>query len=98
MGEDMPFATRGGLAVRHTFPLDGEYVFQLRLKRNGTVSTIDGIDEDEHEIELRVDHALVKRFTIGGKFKGPDPGRADRRAGRRRRGPAAPRLPHERRQ
>ena len=46
----------------------------IRLKRNGTVSTIDGIDEDEHEIELRVDHALVKRFTIGGKFKGPDPG------------------------
>ena len=70
----MPFATHGGLAVRHTFPLDGEYVFTLRLKRNGTVSTIDGIDEDEHEIELRVDHALVKRFTIGGKFKGPDPG------------------------
>jgi cytochrome c5 len=73
-GEDLPFATHGGLAVRHTFPLDGEYVFALRLKRNGTVSTIDGIEEDEHEIELRVDHALVKRFKIGGKFKGPDPG------------------------
>src|SRR5688572_30384515 len=25
-GEDLPFATHGGLAVRHTFPLDGEYV------------------------------------------------------------------------
>ena len=74
MGEDLPFATHGGLAVRHAFPLDGEYVFTLRLKRNGTVSTIDGIEEDEHEIELRIDHALVKRFTIGGKFKGPDPG------------------------
>jgi mono/diheme cytochrome c family protein len=73
-GEDLPFATHGGLAVRHTFPLDGEYAFTLRLKRNGTVSTIDGIEEDEHEIELRVDHALVKRFKIGGKFKGPDPG------------------------
>ena len=47
---------------------------RIRLKRNGTVSTIEGIDEDEHEIELRVDHALVKQFTIGGKFKGPDPG------------------------
>jgi mono/diheme cytochrome c family protein len=74
MGEDMPFGTHGGLALRHTFPLDGEYVFAVRLKRNGTVSTIDGIEEDEHEIELRVDHALVKRFRIGGKFKGPDPG------------------------
>lgn len=73
-GEDMPFATRGGLAVRHTFPLDGEYVFTLRLKRNGIVSTIDGIEQNEHEIEVRVDHALVKRFRIGGKFRGPDPG------------------------
>ena len=35
MSEDLPFATHGGLAVRHTFPLDGEYVFKLRLKRNG---------------------------------------------------------------
>jgi hypothetical protein len=73
-GEDLPFGTHGGLAVRHTFPLDGEYVFALRLKRNGTVSTIDGIEEDEHQIELRVDHALVKQFRIGGRFKGPDPG------------------------
>src|SRR5216683_4500436 len=74
MGEDMPFATHGGLAVRHAFPLDGEYAFAIRMKKNGTVSTIDGIEDDEHQIELRVDHALVKRFTIGGKFKGPDPG------------------------
>ena len=72
--EDLPFATRGGIAIRHPFPLDGEYQFKLRLKRNGTVSTIDGIEEDEHVIEVRVDHALVKTFTIGGKFKGRNPG------------------------
>jgi mono/diheme cytochrome c family protein len=72
--EDLPFATRAGLAVRHAFPLDGEYVFKLKLKRNGTVSTIDGIEEDAHVIEVRVDHALVKKFTIGGEFKGRNPG------------------------
>ena len=72
--EDMPFATHGGLAVRHTFPLDGEYVFAIRLKRNETIETIDGIAEDEHEIELRVDHELIRRFPIGGRFPGPDPG------------------------
>ena len=72
--EDMPFATSGGLAVRHGFPLDGEYEFRIKMKRNGTVSTIEGIDEDEHDIELRVDHQLVKQFKIGGKYKGPDPG------------------------
>src|SRR5262245_13279887 len=74
MGEDLPFATRGGLAARHTFPLDGEYTFKLRLTRDPTVLTILGIEEDEHQIELRVDHALVKQFHIGGQVKGQDPG------------------------
>src|SRR5262249_40779522 len=74
MGEDMPFGTHGGLAVRHTFPLDGDYTFSMRMVKDGTVSTIYGIEEDEHEIELRIDHALVRRFKIGGKYKGPDPG------------------------
>ena len=73
-GEDMPFGTHGGLAVRHHFPLDGEYVFAIRLKRNDTIETIDGIAENEHQIELRLDHALVEQFTIGGMFPGPDPG------------------------
>jgi cytochrome c551/c552 len=74
MNEDVPFGTHGGMAIRHTFPLDGEYAFAIRMRKNGTVSTIDGIDEDEHQIELRIDYALVKQFRIGGKLKGPDPG------------------------
>jgi cytochrome c5 len=74
MGEDLPFATHGGVAVTHTFPLDGEYVFKLRLQRGQ--GAIRGIEEDEHEIEVRVDHALLKRFRVGGQFKGPDPGDA----------------------
>jgi len=74
MNENMPFATHGGLAVRHTFPLDGDYLFKMRMVRNGTVGTIEGIDEDQSKIELRVDHQLLKRFDIGGQLKGPDPG------------------------
>jgi mono/diheme cytochrome c family protein len=73
VGDEAPFATHGGLAVRHTFPLDGEYLFKLLLKRDGTVGTVVGIEEDEHQIEVRVDHALVKHFTVGGRFKGLDP-------------------------
>jgi mono/diheme cytochrome c family protein len=73
-GEALPFATHGGLAVRHHFPLDGEYLFAIRLKRNETIETIDGIAEDEHQIELRIDHALVEQFAIGGRYPGPDPG------------------------
>ena len=64
--ESMPFATHAGLAVSHAFPLDGEYEFQVRLKRDFT-DTIQGIRAAEYELELRVDHALVKRFIFGGK-------------------------------
>jgi mono/diheme cytochrome c family protein len=72
MGEEMPFASFGGLAIKHTFPLDGEYAFQLRLTRDQD-GLINGIMA-EHIIELRVDRALVKRFKIGGEFQEPDPG------------------------
>ncbi|MGE3507570.1 MAG: DUF1592 domain-containing protein [Vicinamibacterales bacterium] len=72
MSEDTPFASFGGLALRHTFPRDGEYAFQLRLARDQD-GLINGIMA-EHEIELRVDRELVKRFTIGGEYKEPDAG------------------------
>jgi hypothetical protein len=73
MGEDLPFGTHGGLAVRHAFPLDGDYTFRIRLQRNTVGGTIRGIDE-AHEIEARIDRALVRRFTIGGQYKGADSG------------------------
>jgi cytochrome c5 len=74
LGEQMPFASHGGLAVRHHFPLDGEYQFTIRLKRDGTSQVIEGIGERAHQIEVRVDRALVRTFEIGGKYPGPDPG------------------------
>lgn len=72
MGEGMPFASFGGMAVKHTFPLDGEYAFQIRLNRNQN-GLIDGM-VTENQIELRVDRALVQRFEIGGKYTGTDAG------------------------
>jgi mono/diheme cytochrome c family protein len=71
MGEDSPFASHGGLVARHTFPLDGEYLFKIRLSRDDVGGSINGnIAEREYHIDLRVDHELVKRFTVGGKFTG----------------------------
>jgi len=71
MGEDLPFATHGGLAARHAFSLDGDYVFRIRLQRSDIGGTIRGnIAEREYHIELRVDHALVGRLTVGGAFAG----------------------------
>ena len=93
----MPFATHGGLAVRHMFPLDGEYVFTIRLKRNGTVETINGIEEDEHEIELRVDSRARQAVHHRWQVSRTRSGCADRGVRRRRRGSAAARVPHDRR-
>jgi len=71
MSEDLPFATHGGLAVRHTFPLDGEYVFKVRLQKGEIGESILGnIAEREYHIEVRIDHALVDTLTVGGQFKG----------------------------
>jgi cytochrome c5 len=64
MSEDLPFASRGGLSVQHTFPVDGEYVLKVRLQRTYT-EIIRGMAEP-HELEVRVNRRLVKQFTVGG--------------------------------
>ena len=68
MSEDLPFGSRGGLVVPHHFPLDGEYAIRIRLQRNSLNIgyEIRGLDE-ENEIDVRLDGALIKRFSIGGE-------------------------------
>jgi hypothetical protein len=64
LGEDFPLGTRGGIAARHYFPVDGEYVFRLRLQRTFT-SEIRGLNVP-NEFEIRVDGKRVAQFTLGG--------------------------------
>ena len=68
MSEDLPFGSRGGLAVRHHFPLDGEYVLNARLLRTGDGFII-GINEPRR-LDVRVDGERVKLLTIGGENVG----------------------------
>jgi mono/diheme cytochrome c family protein len=63
MSEELPFGSRGGLAVRHTFPLDGEYVIKLSLQR-AYGNHIRGLGEP-NDIELRLDRSLLAEFTVG---------------------------------
>ncbi len=62
--EGLPLGTRGGLLVRHNFPLDGEYVIKAVLARN-TVDVIRGLEEP-HRIEILVDGDRVFQATVGG--------------------------------
>jgi mono/diheme cytochrome c family protein len=64
LDEDFPLGTRGGIAARHYFPVDGEYVFKLRLQRNYE-SVIRGLNVP-NQIELRIDGKRVAQFKIGG--------------------------------
>ena len=68
MSEALPFGSRGGLAVRHRFPLDGEYVFTVRLKRS-VYEYIVNLDE-AHDLDVRIDGRRVARFTVGGAEPG----------------------------
>jgi mono/diheme cytochrome c family protein len=62
--EGFPLGTRGGLSVKHTFPLDAQYTFKV-FPMLTTVSNIRGL-QDAHEIIVLVDGAEVARKSIGG--------------------------------
>ena len=66
--EDLPFGSRGGLAIRHNFPLDGEYVIRIRLQRNDD-GFIRGMGKS-NALDVRLDGSRIKLFTIGGERKG----------------------------
>ena len=71
VSEGLPFGSRGGITIRHHFPLDGEYVAQVSLNREQ-----DGLNSGQilgfskpTEIEVRLDGVSLKRFTVGGGNK-----------------------------
>jgi cytochrome c5 len=66
--EDLPFGSHGGAAIRYHFPLDGEYAIKVLLKRQ-LYLYIMGMGEP-HQIDIRLDGTLVKRFTVGGEATG----------------------------
>jgi cytochrome c5 len=68
MSDDLPFGSRGGAAIRHQFPVDGEYEIKITLHRN-YVNYVRGLGIRQ-DLDVRVDGALVKRFSIGGESTG----------------------------
>ena len=60
--DGLPFGTRGGAAVDHTFPLDGEYEIEVRLARNRN-ENVEGL-RDPHVVEMLLDGRRLKLFTV----------------------------------
>ena len=55
--EELPFGTRGGLAIRSYFPVDGEYEVSLDIA---------GAARDPNEIEISVDGERMQLVPLGG--------------------------------
>ena len=58
VSEDLPFGSRGGLAVRHHFPLDAEYVIRVALRGRARAG---------HRLEVRLDRERVRLFDLADR-------------------------------
>ena len=88
--EGLPLGTIGGTLVRHTFPLDGEYLFQSTFFRTN-LGMMRGL-EYPHRIEYTIDGERVHLATIGGKSR-PRSGVRETDRDRRCDGSPSPRSP-----
>ncbi len=66
--EDLPLGSRGGIAISHDFPVDGEYLVKVRLQRQYQ-DYLKGMGWPQR-LDVRLDGKLVKRFSVGGKAQG----------------------------
>ncbi len=66
--EDLPLGSRGGLAIPYHFPVDGEYLIKVRLRRQYQAYLM-GMGWPQ-QLDLRLDGRLLDRFTVGGDAPG----------------------------
>lgn len=66
--EDLPLGSRGGIALKYTFPAEGEYAVSVRLQRQYQ-DYLKGMGWPQR-LDVRLDGKLLKRFTVGGGAKG----------------------------
>ena len=59
MSEELPFGSRGGMVVRHHFPLDADYVIK-----------VDTSGRRREDLEVRVDGQRLALFEAGGRRSG----------------------------
>jgi mono/diheme cytochrome c family protein len=78
--DELPIGTRGGLAVRSYFPMDGDYTVKLDVAAAG---------RDPQQVEITVDGERMQLASVGGAGRG-GPGAGRGRAAGAGRGAADP--------
>ena len=71
MSEDLPFGSRGGIAIQHHFLLNAEYDIKIRLRRQ-LYGYVRGLQKRQ-QLEVRLDGERVAVFTVGGAPGTPPP-------------------------
>ncbi len=66
--EGTPFGTRGGMAVTHHFPLDGEYIFKIKLYHLST-GPLFGQTSPGEQIEIAINGERVALLDINPNMK-----------------------------
>ena len=74
LNDDLPLGSRGGIAIRHHFPVDGQYLLNIRLRRTlgqtnrGVIRGL--LDDQPHQLDVFLDSARIKQFSVGGERHG----------------------------
>ena len=68
LSDNLPFGSRGGVAIDHNFPVDGLYRIKVKMQTN-YVQFVRGLDIP-HDIEISVDGERLEQFTFGGEATG----------------------------
>ena len=68
LDDELPFGSRGGSAIEHVFPVDGEYRITVKLQTN-YVDFVRGFDQ-RHEMELSLDGEHLQSWSFGGDAPG----------------------------
>ena len=68
MNEELPYGSRGGIVIRHHFPVDGEYLIKVKLQ-TGRFDEIIGMDK-ERKLDIRLDNQRLQRFTVAASAQG----------------------------
>jgi hypothetical protein len=63
VNEDLPFGTRGGLSVRHYFPVDAEYSVRVHLQRRRSA---------QESIDVRLDGQRIKTLVVAPRNRSAD--------------------------
>ncbi|PYR30806.1 MAG: hypothetical protein DMF92_07455 [Acidobacteria bacterium] len=64
VSEELPFGSRGGVAIHHYFPVDGDYFVKMRIQEKG-YGLMNSTDEPS-QIDARLDGVKVWSYVGGG--------------------------------